>query len=187
MRSMDEDGGINNYSSWQYISKEVNVSFWHLNYHIVWATKNRAPVITKEIENVLYGFVIKKASEFGAFVYAINGIEDHIHIIVSIPPSVSISQFVKGVKGASSRKINSIFEGEFSWQRGYGVISLGEKQKSTAIKYVNNQKSHHAEDSTNYWLEHITSENKGPLEKGLNSRTIKEPSGEYKLDQDMPF
>ena len=136
---------------------------------------------------MLYAFLIKKSSEFGAYVYAINGIEDHIHIIASIPPSVSISRFVKGLKGASSRKINTMVEGEFLWQRGYGVISLGEKQKSTAIEYVNNQKSHHAVNSSHYWLEHHASENEGPLDRGLNSQTLKEPTGEYKLDHDMPF
>ncbi len=73
-------------------------------------------------------------------------IEDHIHLVVSIPPSISIADFVKNIKGSSAHYLNhalSADSNKFPWQEGYGVFSLGRKQLEQAVDYVRNQKAHH--------------------------------------------
>ncbi len=125
--------------------------FWRLYYHVVWSTKNRAPMITPEIEQPLYDYLIGKADSHGLIVHAIGGMPDHIHVVLSIPPKHSISDMVGQLKGSSSFHINHNMPGyelEFDWQRGFGVFSLGQTQLPKAVNYVRNQKEHHANHTT---------------------------------------
>ena len=123
------------------------MSFTKLFYHIVWATKNREPIITSSIEYLLFEHIAKKAIGLGGIVHALNGISDHVHLIVSIPVSIPISKFIGQVKGVSSTKINKsgLSDGYFSWQSEYSVFSISEKELSFYIRYVENQKHHHKE------------------------------------------
>ena len=134
-------------------------------YHINWATKKREPLITNHIEQKLYGYLIGKADHLGCIIHAIGGIEDHIHLVVSIPPKLSIAEFVKTLKGSSAYHYNhSLSDGQqkFSWQEGYGIFSLGGKQLPEAINYVNNQKIHHSQGTTIPLLEQETDLDKPP-------------------------
>ena len=121
------------------------MALWRLYYHLVWATKERQPLITSEREGKLYSYIISKADELGTIIHAINGIENHIHVVASIPPKISISDSVQKIKGSSTYYINHLYHEEdmFGWQRGYGVFSLGRKQLEQAVIYVKNQKEHH--------------------------------------------
>ena len=121
------------------------MALWRLYYHLVWTTKNRYPYLTSDKEVRIYPYIISKADTLGCIVHAIGGIEDHVHLITSIPPKLSLADFVKNIKGSSAHFYNKIFpdEARFSWQEGYGVFSLGGKQLETAVNYVNNQKEHH--------------------------------------------
>ncbi len=118
------------------------MALWRLYYHLVWATKERQPLINKEREAKLYGYIISKADELDSIIHGINGIENHIHLVASIPPKISISDFVQKIKGSSTHYINHLntVEDMFGWQRGYGVFSLGRKQLEKAVIYVKNQK-----------------------------------------------
>jgi putative transposase len=138
--------------------------FWRTYYHLVWATQERAPLIRPEIEAQLFAYLVRKASELGVFVYAINGMADHVHLIVSIPPHHSVAEVVKLLKGASSHdlKLAGLLDSGFAWQRGYGVLTLGERQKKDAEAYVVNQKTHHQQASTHAWLEYETAADEGP-------------------------
>ena len=123
------------------------MSLWRLYYHLVWATKKRQPLITSTLEPQLYRYIIGKSDALGCIVHAVGGIEDHIHLVVSIPPSLSIANFVKQIKGSSAHYLNHYCASpsSFKWQRGYGVFSLGEKQLDRAVAYVKRQKFHHAQ------------------------------------------
>lgn len=115
------------------------MSFWRTYYHLIWATESRQHLITHDRESELYGYIIGKAD-------AIGGIEDHIHLVASIPPKMSVADFVKTIKGSSAYHLNHIPSASslaFSWQHGYGVLTLGSKQLDEAKAYVNNQKAHH--------------------------------------------
>jgi len=131
------------------------MSLWRIYYHIVWTTKNRYPYITTQKEAKLYPFIINKINLLGCVTHAIGGIEDHLHLVVSIPPQLAIADFVKSVKGSSSHYLNQNFQHnpQFAWQEGYRVFSLGSKQLQTAIDYVNNQKEHHRNQTTILSLE----------------------------------
>jgi putative transposase len=130
------------------------MTFWRTYYHLVWATHNRHPFITPTIESELYSYVESKIRSLDCPFHTIGGIEDHIHLVVSIPPSLSIADFVKRIKGSSSHHINKAFpQQKFAWQNEYGVFSLGGKQLETAIVYVRNQKEHHQERSLIHGLE----------------------------------
>lgn len=121
------------------------MAYWRLYYHLVWATKERLPLITAEREARLYPYIVAKADSLGCIIHAIGGIEDHIHVVVSIPPKLAIADFVKNIKGSSAHYLNQHLPAaeKFAWQEGYGVFSLGSKQLQRAVAYVNNQKIHH--------------------------------------------
>ena len=121
------------------------MSYWRLHYHLVWSTVQRLPLITPERERIIFRSVYSKARDLGTTLHAVGGIEDHLHLVVSVPPTLAISQCVKHWKGASARAVNrSGGAGErFQWQRGYGALTVGGRCLSTVIDYVNLQKQHH--------------------------------------------
>lgn len=122
------------------------MAFWRLFYHITFATKERAPFITAAIESELHGYLVGKAQALGAMVYAVGGIEEHAHIVASVPPKISLADFVGQIKGAASYHINHLPNRPdflFDWQRGYGVVSFGQKDLARVVNYVRNQKEHH--------------------------------------------
>jgi putative transposase len=122
------------------------MTVWRVYYHLVWATLDRLPLIVSEAEGELHDYIAGKSRSLSCPMHAINGVADHIHIVVSIPPDLSISSYVKRIKGSSSRFMNQInLPHKFAWQREYGVFSLGSKQLEQAIAYVQNQKQHHAQ------------------------------------------
>ena len=165
------------------------MTFWKLTYHIIWGTKNKQPLITSSIEAHLYPFIVSRAANMNAYIYQVNGWYDHIHIIASVPPKYAIADFVKDLKGASSYFINrrNLSEEHFAWQRGYGVLSLGEKQRPFAEKYVINQKEHHAAQTTNSWLEKMDEDEKRPFTP-KSSAEINESSPIYNIIEiDYPF
>jgi REP element-mobilizing transposase RayT len=136
--------------------------FWRSFAHLVWTTKNREPLIRPSIEAPLYAALVATAAELGCYVHAVNGIADHVHLIISIPPKHSVSTVVKHLKGSSSHFVNHELQPgsatPFAWQRGYGYLSLGKSQCERAIAYVRNQKQHHPDGTTNGWLERVDDE-----------------------------
>ncbi|MEM7130491.1 MAG: IS200/IS605 family transposase [Chloroflexota bacterium] len=141
------------------------MSFWRHYYHFVWTTKERQPFITPEIETPLYAYMRSKAGELDAYIYAIGGIEEHTHIVGTVPPKHSIAWFVKTIKGSSSHFVNYVLRPEryhFAWQRGYGSLTLGHTQRPIAIEYVEKQKEHHKGFTTKGWLERTSEYDEGP-------------------------
>ncbi|XZN92084.1 MAG: IS200/IS605 family transposase [Microcoleus sp.] len=140
------------------------MAMWRLYYHLVWATKERQPLIHPQRETELYNYIIGKGDTLNCIVHAIGGTENHIHLIVSIPPRQSIAEFVKNIKGSSSHYLNQTLQNpnRFGWQEGYGVFSLGQTQLEQAVTYVINQKQHHLQNTVNSHLEQITDRDYGP-------------------------
>ncbi|GAB4539155.1 MAG: IS200/IS605-like element ISDra9 family transposase [Pleurocapsa sp.] len=140
------------------------MALWRLYYHLVWATKNRQPFIHRDREVRLYPYIISKADSLNCIIHAINGTENHLHVIASIPPQIAIAEFMKRIKGSSSHYLNQNFphHPKLAWQEGYGVFSLGGKQLNTAIAYVQNQKIHHRQNTTISMLEKIDHNDDAP-------------------------
>ncbi len=161
------------------------MSFWRTYYHLVWATHNRQPLIDAEVERRLFPYLEKKAAEFQASIYAVNGTEDHIHLVITIPPRYAVAEVVKSLKGASSHFLNhSGVPIEFGWQRGYGVFSLGERQRPAAEAYVRDQKEHHRRGTANIWLERTDEIDDGPPPP--EAATTREPAAscqEFSIDE----
>lgn len=144
------------------------MAFWRLYYHLFWATKERQSLIIPEREPKLYSYIIGKADSLGFIIHAIGGIEDHIHLVTSIPPSLAIAEFVKHIKGSSAHRFNQDSpptSAKFGWQRGYGVFSLGGKQLDEAIAYVSNQKQHHSQGTAIASLERDNYEDDAPTSR----------------------
>jgi REP element-mobilizing transposase RayT len=136
--------------------------YWRLYYHFVWATKQRLPLITPEVEDVLFGYLIGKAHAVESIVHAVGGTDDHLHLVASVPPSLALSDFVARLKGSSSHYLNEALEDAFAWQDGYGVVSFGEKQLKWVVGYTSNQKQHHSDHTIESKLEEIAAESDGP-------------------------
>ena len=135
--------------------------YFHLYYHVVFATKGRAPLITPALEDVIYPTVLHKSKQLECFVHALNGIADHVHIAVTIPPKIAISDYVQQIKGVSSRKVNQHTpdaDERFHWQKGFSVHSYGQKMLPTVVQYIEAQKQHHADDTVLRYLEHLESD-----------------------------
>jgi putative transposase len=95
------------------------MSFWRTYYHLIWATESRQSLITGDRESELYGYIIGKADAIGCIIHAVGGVEDHIHLVASIPPKLSVAEFVKRIKGSSAYHLNHIPSASslaFSWQ-----------------------------------------------------------------------
>jgi putative transposase len=131
-----------------------------INLHIIWHTKNSYPLLMPEIEALAHRSLKKRIVETpGAFVHEIGGIETHIHLAVTIPPTLQISDFIGQLKGGSSHDVNhhnGRAEKLLEWQAGYGVVSFGTRDLDWVVKYILGQREHHARGSVHERLERIT-------------------------------
>ena len=139
------------------------MAYWRLHYHLIWATYKREPMLNRDRERMAYGTLYQKAKELGCIIHGAGNTEDHFHVVVSIPPKISVSDCVRHFKGASSHAINKMpnSQSNFKWQEGYGAISIGEKSLPTVSAYANNQKQHHAQGTAVESLKRMTEEDDG--------------------------
>ena len=81
-----------------------------------------------------------------AIVHALGGTTDHVHLAVSVPPKVALANFIGDVKGHASYYVNHFIQPgfDFYWQSEYGILSFGEKNLPTIVRYIQRQKEHHA-------------------------------------------
>ena len=130
--------------------------FWKCFYHAIWSTYGRAPIITSAMERVIFEAIEAKTYTIDGTIYAINGVEDHIHVAVSFPPHVSGAEWVRIVKGLSAHNVNESFpnlETRFQWQKGYGLLTFGANTLPDVVRYIEQQKTYHANKSLNAYLE----------------------------------
>jgi putative transposase len=128
-----------------------------LYFHFVWQTKGRLKLIKPDIQNAVWGKILEKSREYGGFPVEIGGIEDHVHLLVSTPPTVLLSEFIGKVKGSTSHFVNTELNAScrFHWGEGYGVLSLAKKDCRAVAAYIKNQRQHHARNSPNAKMERI--------------------------------
>ena len=132
-------------------------SFSNIWIHATWATKLRLPVLDKKWRITLFKKILETSKDKNINLDFINGIEDHVHSAVSIPPKIAIADFIGQVKGYSSYFVNHELAPpyQFGWQREYGVVSFGEKSLDMVVNYIKNQKQHHRKNTTIAFLEKI--------------------------------
>ena len=114
-------------------------------YHIVFATKNREPVLDKAHRDDLYRFIWGCLEKRRCHLYRIGGIEDHVHILTSLHPTVALSELIKEIKTASSAWIkgHGAFPHFTHWQDGYGAFTQTYEDRHGLIEYIRNQEAHH--------------------------------------------
>jgi putative transposase len=149
---------------------------WKLFYHCVWSTKNREPLLTCDVEPLVHGYLCGNAVDLGATVFALNGTEDHVHMVVSIPPKIAVARFIGQVKAVASTRLNKSGKGVLFWQEEYGVFSLDEKRLPTCIAYVERQKQHHSENTAQPMLECIEHDKK--IQSSMGLRRMNNNGGE---------
>ena len=127
---------------------------YDLKYHIIWCTKYRYRVLTGEAANRIRELIREVCT--ANYVNIISGSmsPDHIHLLVSVPPSVSLSKLMQYVKGKSSRKILMEFEflrkkywGQHIWARGYFAVTVGNVNEKEIQEYIENQEMDHKQDN----------------------------------------
>jgi REP element-mobilizing transposase RayT len=120
-------------------------TYTQILYQIVFSTKYREPTMIKQDRPLLFKFIYGLLKKKDCHLYRVNGIEDHLHILTHIHPSVSLADLVKDIKLASTDLIkkNELFPDFGGWQRGYGAFTYSIKAKNNLIEYIKNQEEHH--------------------------------------------
>ena len=118
-----------------------------ISLHIIWATWKRQPLLTPTRERCAYRCITAEAQKLGATVLALNGMPDHVHLVVLLPSSLSLAKLMNQIKGVSSHVLNQETStlGHFRWGNGYAAFSMSPHHRNRAIAYVQEQKAHHAD------------------------------------------
>ncbi len=111
--------------------------------HCVFSTKDRRNLIAREKQPELWSYLGGIARKNGFKAVAIGGIENHVHILLSIPATMPLAKAVQLLKGGSSKWTNGTEAGRFAWQEGYGAFTVGISQQAHTISYINSQAEHH--------------------------------------------
>ena len=124
-------------------------TYTQILYQIVFSTKYRIPALTKDNRDTLYKYIWGVLQNKKCHLYRIGGVEDHIHIVTHIHPSISLADLIKDIKISSSIfiKENNLFKNFDGWQIGYGAFTYSAKEKDVLIAYVKNQEKHHTKKS----------------------------------------
>ena len=120
-------------------------TYTQLYIHYIFAVQNRICIINESWQVDLYKYIAGIINQQGHKLYCINGMPDHVHILISMNPKQAPSDIMYHVKRSSSLWINQnrLTSGQFSWQEGFGGFTVGKSQLSDKIKYIENQKEHH--------------------------------------------
>ena len=116
---------------------------------VVFAVSARANLLLPEYKEEINRFITGIVSGQGQKLIAINGMPDHLHLLVGLRPDMALSALVREVKAGSSKFINQKrwFRGRFSWQEGFGAFSYAHSQLGAVVKYIRNQELHHSRTS----------------------------------------
>jgi REP element-mobilizing transposase RayT len=113
--------------------------------HIVFAVRNREALINSVLKEMLYKYISGTIEKQNQKLYIINGMPDHVHILVSLNGSLSVANLVKEIKEHSTKYINeqNVLKAKFYWQEGYGAFSVSQSALKNVIDYIKNQEHHH--------------------------------------------
>ena len=124
-------------------------SYRQLLYHIVLRTRESRPVIKQENAGRLYAYVTGFVKNKNSYLYRINGIENHIHLLTALHPSIALADFIRELKVSSSMwmKSSGLFPMFTGWAEGYGSFTCSYCDLERLIEYVKNQQTHHCKKS----------------------------------------
>jgi putative transposase len=110
--------------------------------HVVFSTKDRRKAIPQPLQPRMWAYIAGTCQKLGILVYAVGGMDDHIHFLIRVPPSLAVAKAILVVKSNSSKWANE--EGcKFAWQQGYGAFSVSSSNVPAVVRYIQNQPAHH--------------------------------------------
>ena len=121
------------------------MSYTNLVYHIVWRTYRSIPTIVAEHERDLYAYIHGYIHAHNGKLYRIGGMPDHIHMLLSIPPNIAVSEFMRGLKFSTNNwlKNSSDFPHFSGWGEGFAAFTYSKEQIPVVKQYIMNQREHH--------------------------------------------
>lgn len=120
-------------------------TYTQLYIHLIFAVKYRNSVLQKEWRNKLFSVIGNLINKTHSKNYIVNGVEDHVHCLISYKPQESLSDVIKHVKTNSSKWLNqsNYLNSRFEWQRGYGAFTYSSSHLNKVFNYIKNQEKHH--------------------------------------------
>jgi len=140
------------------------MSYVQLLYHIIIRTKASQPVLPLEHSDELYRYIWGIIKNKNSVLYRINGMEDHVHILLSLHPTIALSDFMREMKAETSKMLKRTvgFEKFTAWSEGYAALSYSLKDKNMIVNYIKNQREHHK--AVSFKDEYVTFLNEMKLE-----------------------
>lgn len=116
-----------------------------LLYHIVFATKQRRPIIDDQWRVQLHQYLGGTVRGLGGVALEVGGVADHVHLLISLNQNHCIADFMRELKASASKWVNQsgFIPTRFEWQRGYGAFSVNQSLKETVRRYIQRQEEHH--------------------------------------------
>lgn len=120
-------------------------TFTNLLTHVIFSTKDRAPLIQPELKGKLHAYMGGIVRELDGKAMIVNGTEDHVHLLLWMPPTLSVSETLRVLKTNSSRWVNREQRSRngFAWQAGYGAFGLSHSNAQAVVRYIQGQEKHH--------------------------------------------
>lgn len=119
-------------------------TYYQIYMHIVFAVHNREALIKDEWRDELFSYIVGICKNRKHFVHAINAVPDHVHLLVGMSPTESVSQLVQSIKMQSSKWLNDHYgQGHFQWQSGYAAFSYSKSLLPIVCNYIARQQEHH--------------------------------------------
>ncbi len=124
-------------------------SYTQVNMHYVFVAKERSDYFNTKHKGDILSYMVGIARSLKCFVHAIEAVQGHMHLLVSLKPNVSVSEFAKIVKASTSKHLNETgyYPCRFEWQEGYGAFSVSQSNMAMVIEYIKNQEEHHRQHS----------------------------------------
>ncbi|MCO6512703.1 MAG: IS200/IS605 family transposase [Aridibacter famidurans] len=120
------------------------MSHTNLVYHFVFATKGRIPFITDDLKPHLHRYLGGTVKRLGGTAYAVNGMREHVHLLVRLKTVHRLDYFVRDLKSNSSKWAKGRTNGRFQWQRRFGAFTVSRSQMAAVRRYIENQEKHHS-------------------------------------------
>jgi putative transposase len=117
--------------------------------HLVWSTKNREPILTPLLKHEVYKVINKIANDHEIYLDCINGVEDHVHLMIRLRTDQSIADVVKTIKGKSWEYFKDIPEKYIQWQDGFAAFTVSPDHITRVRSYIYNQEKHHHDKTLN--------------------------------------
>jgi len=142
----------------------VGHAFHQLYYHFAWATHAREPQVHRSYRAELLRILNEEANNRGGRPIRHNAMADHVHLLVRLPPTVCVADFIGQVKGATSHRVNEELKPgpRLKWQEGYGVLTLRKDEVDKVSRYIDDQERHHANGRLSQLLETTEGDDDAP-------------------------